>query len=102
MTLSYRAQIPEATLRLFINRGIHATATLLIVKEAGNAAGHHFKCKRELAEKRFRSDDPEELRQHLIRNIRMTRTHFAEFQHKCTQEPIDTGFEIYWKGICHA
>jgi AcrR family transcriptional regulator len=48
---SKRDKILDAAMHLFIEKGIHATATSLIAKEAGVATGtlfHHFKTKEEL------------------------------------------------------
>jgi len=51
MTLTKRDQILLSAMHLFIEKGIHATATAQIAKEAGVATGtlfHHFKSKEEL------------------------------------------------------
>ena len=58
MTITKRDQILETAMRLFIDKGIHATATSLIAKEAGVATGtlfHHFKNKEELVHALYHS-----------------------------------------------
>ena len=58
MSMTKREQILEAAMRLFIEKGIHATATSLIAKEAGVATGtlfHHFKSKEELVHALYHS-----------------------------------------------
>ena len=58
MSITKRDQILEAAMQLFIQKGIHATATSLIAKEAGVATGtlfHHFKSKEELVHALYHS-----------------------------------------------
>jgi AcrR family transcriptional regulator len=58
MSLTKREQILETAMRLFIEKGIHGTATSLIAKEAGVATGtlfHHFASKEELVHALYHS-----------------------------------------------
>jgi len=58
MNMTKREQILETAMKLFIEKGIEATATALIAKEAGVATGtlfHHFKSKEELVHALYHS-----------------------------------------------
>lgn len=58
MSITKRDKILDAAMRLFVEKGIHATATSLIAKEAGVATGtlfHHFPTKEELVHALYHS-----------------------------------------------
>lgn len=58
MSTKKRRSILDAAMRLFVERGVHATATSLIAKEAGVATGtlfHHFGNKEELVNALYHS-----------------------------------------------